>query len=106
MNTESSPIKLDFGRRFQSHLKHLKLKGLQPKAIDKYARGIRRMGDYIDYQIDNLSPAQLNKRDQRPFSKSANLPCPGIASAAPSSSLGRPRGLASRLSPSIRSIFA
>ena len=25
-----------------SHLKHLKLKGLQPKAIDAYSRAIRR----------------------------------------------------------------
>src|SRR5213593_2067419 len=49
----------DFDQRYQSHLKHLKLKGLQPKTIDAYARGIRRMGDYFDHQIDNLSEAQL-----------------------------------------------
>ena len=29
-----------FERQYQSHLKHLKLKGLQPKTIDAYARGI------------------------------------------------------------------
>jgi integrase/recombinase XerD len=49
----------DFDQRYQSHLKHLKLKGLQPKTIDAYARAIRRMGGYFDHQIDNLSPAQL-----------------------------------------------
>ena len=48
-----------FGSTYRSHLKHLKLKGLQPKTIDAYARTIRRMGDYFDHQIDNLSPAQL-----------------------------------------------
>jgi site-specific recombinase XerD len=40
-------------------LQHLKLKGLQPKTIDAYARTIRRMGDYFDHQIDSLSAAQL-----------------------------------------------
>ena len=48
-----------FDQRYQSHLKHLKLQGLQPKTIDAYARGIRRMGDYFDHQIDHLSEAQL-----------------------------------------------
>ena len=53
----SSPA--DFDQRYQSHLKHLKLKGLQPKTIDAYARAIRRMGDYFDHQIDDLSSTQL-----------------------------------------------
>jgi len=52
-------ITTDFDQRYQTHLKHLKLKGLQPKTIDAYSRAIRRMGDYFDYAIDNLSPAQL-----------------------------------------------
>lgn len=55
----NSSKKAHFERQYQTHLKHLKLKGLQPKTIDAYARGIRRMGDYFDFQIDNLSPAQL-----------------------------------------------
>jgi hypothetical protein len=54
-----SSIPSDFDQRYQSHLKHLKLKGLQPKTIDAYARAIRRMGDYFDHQIDNLSSSQL-----------------------------------------------
>ena len=49
----------DFDQRYQTHLKHLKLKGLQPKTIDAYSRAIRRMGDYFDHRIDNLSPDQL-----------------------------------------------
>ncbi|HSP62238.1 MAG TPA: site-specific integrase [Pyrinomonadaceae bacterium] len=49
----------DFERNYQSHLKHLKLKGLQPKTIEAYSRAIRRVGDRFDKQIDNLSEAQL-----------------------------------------------
>lgn len=49
----------EFDRLYQSHLKHLKLKGLQPKTIDAYARAIRRAGDYFDHQIDALTEAQL-----------------------------------------------
>ena len=33
-----------FNQRYQAHLKHLKLKGLQPKTIDAYSRAIRRIG--------------------------------------------------------------
>jgi integrase/recombinase XerD len=32
-----------FARQYQTHLNHLKLKGLQPKTIDAYARAIRRL---------------------------------------------------------------
>jgi len=48
-----------FERQYQSHLKHLKLKGLQPKTIDAYARGVRRIGKYFAYQVDALSQDQL-----------------------------------------------
>ena len=48
-----------FERNYQTHLKHLKLKGLQPKTIEAYARAIRRIGDYFDHRIDELSEAQL-----------------------------------------------
>ncbi len=49
----------DLDRQYQNHLKHLKLKGPQPKTIDACARAIWRVGDYFDHQIDNLSAAQL-----------------------------------------------
>lgn len=44
-----------FDQRCQSHLKHLKLKGLQPKTVDTDARAIRRIGQYFGHRIDNLS---------------------------------------------------
>ena len=48
-----------FDRQYQTHLKHLKLKGLQPKTIDAYARAIRRIGAYFAHDIDTLSEHQL-----------------------------------------------
>ena len=48
-----------FASRYRTHLQRLKLKDLQPKTIDAYARTIRRMGEYFDHQIDALSSAQL-----------------------------------------------
>src|ERR671919_2777036 len=56
--TSSSEAK--FKRQYQTHLKHLKLKGLQPKTIEAYARAIRRIGAYFDHQIDDLSEQQLS----------------------------------------------
>ena len=55
----TSTHQTEFDQRYQTHLKHLKLKGLQPNTIEAYSRAIRRMGEYFDYQIDALSPAQL-----------------------------------------------
>ena len=49
----------DFDRRYQSHLKHLKLQGLQPKTVEAYSRAIRRIGERFDRQIDDLSETQL-----------------------------------------------
>src|SRR3990167_10878385 len=46
-------------QRYQAHLKHLKLKGLQPKTIDAYSRAIRRIGKRFNQDIDNLSEQQL-----------------------------------------------
>ncbi|MBL0166061.1 MAG: site-specific integrase [Propionivibrio sp.] len=48
-----------FDRQYQTHLKHLKLKGLQPKTIEAYSRTIRRVGDYFDRRIDKLTETQL-----------------------------------------------
>lgn len=42
---KTASAKADFDQRYQTHLKYLKLKGLQPKTIDAYARTILRMGD-------------------------------------------------------------
>ena len=51
--------KAHFKHNYQQLLKHLKLKGLQPKTVDAYSRTIRRLGDYFDHQIDTLSESQL-----------------------------------------------
>ena len=56
MNTASST---HFDRQYQRHLKHLKLKGLQPKTIEAYARAIRRIGKRFDGRIDQLTEPQL-----------------------------------------------
>jgi integrase/recombinase XerD len=58
MNT-SMPQDPHFNKQYQSHLKFLKLGGLQPKTVDAYARAIRRIGNYFDCRIDNLSSDQL-----------------------------------------------
>jgi site-specific recombinase XerD len=49
----------NFKRDYQTHLKHLKLKGLQPKTIEAYSRAIRRIGTYFNHQINDLSEPQL-----------------------------------------------
>lgn len=55
----TSSSKSNFNRNYQTHLQHLKLKGLQPKTIEAYSRAIRRIGAYFDYQINDLSEQQL-----------------------------------------------
>jgi len=51
--------KTTFDQQYQQHLQHLKLKGLQPKTIDAYARAIRRIGGRFDHEIIELSEQQL-----------------------------------------------
>jgi Phage integrase, N-terminal SAM-like domain len=48
-----------FEKNYQLHLKHLKLKGLQPKTIEAYSRAIRRIGQRFAHRIDTLTRAQL-----------------------------------------------
>jgi integrase/recombinase XerD len=55
----TKPSTADFERQYQTHLKHLKLKGLQPNTIDAYSRAIRRIGEYFDHRIDALTETQL-----------------------------------------------
>jgi len=50
---------VQFNQYYEQHLKHLALKGLQPKTIDAYSRAIRRIGDYFDFEITDLSSDQL-----------------------------------------------
>lgn len=48
-----------FDQDYQAHLKHLKLKGMQPKTIDAYSRAIRRLGKRFDHDINALTEQQL-----------------------------------------------
>jgi len=48
-----------FQQDYEQHLQHLKLKGLQPKTIDAYARSVRYIGKYFNDNIRNLSEQQL-----------------------------------------------
>lgn len=54
-----SASEANFKQQYQTHLQHLKLKGLQPKTIEAYARAMRRIGAYFDYRVEALSEAQL-----------------------------------------------
>lgn len=48
-----------FNTYYDLHCKHLKLNGLRPKTIEAYARGIRRIGEYFDQRLDDLSHDEL-----------------------------------------------
>jgi len=56
MKTSNSP---EFNYYYDLHCKHLKLKGLQPKTIDAYTRGLRRIGTYFKGNLDTLTQDQL-----------------------------------------------
>jgi integrase/recombinase XerD len=51
--------KTTFKQDYDRQLQHLKLKGLQPKTIEAYSRAIRRIGEYFQYQITDLTEQQL-----------------------------------------------
>ncbi len=51
----------DFEQNYQTHLKRLKLNGMQPKTIEAYSHGVRRAGKYFDYQINALTESQLTE---------------------------------------------
>jgi integrase len=57
----SDTQRAEFDQRYASHLRHLKLKGLQPKTIEAYSRAIRRLGAYFDHRIDDLGGEQLSR---------------------------------------------
>ncbi|HIO91238.1 MAG TPA: hypothetical protein EYG68_00145 [Leucothrix mucor] len=48
-----------FNRLYNKHVQYLNLQGLRVKTIDAYSRAIRRIGDYFDYVIDDLTEDQL-----------------------------------------------
>ncbi len=56
---KTSTKHLQFSTYYEQHCKHLKLKGLQPNTIDSYSRAIRRIGEYFNGNLDNLTEVQL-----------------------------------------------
>ncbi len=52
-------IETKYNHYYSQLCKHLKLKGLQPKTIDAYSHGVRRIAHYFNYHIDDLTPDQL-----------------------------------------------
>ncbi len=58
MNT-NMPNDPQFKKYYGKHQKCLKLAGLQPKTVEAYSRAIRRIGNYFDSGIDNLTTDQL-----------------------------------------------
>jgi len=55
----SMPTDSKFEKYYRKHLKCLRLNGLRPKTIEAYCRAIRRIGNYFDCRIYNLSSDQL-----------------------------------------------
>ena len=53
------PKNPQFNKYYRKHQKCLKLGGLQPETIEAYSRAIRRIGNYFDCRIDNLTSDQL-----------------------------------------------
>ncbi len=48
-----------FNKYYQKHVKCLKLNGLRPKTIEAYSRAIRRVANYFDGMIYDLTSDQL-----------------------------------------------
>ena len=55
----STSCQEQFQRQHPAHLKHLRLKGLQPKTIEAYSRAVRRLGGAFDGCIADLCEDQL-----------------------------------------------
>ncbi len=58
MNTRM-PSDPQFNKNYQKLMKCLRLAGLRPKTIDAYSRAIRRIGNYFDCRIEQLTSDQL-----------------------------------------------
>ena len=63
MNIET-PNDPQFNSYYAKHCKYLRLKGLQPKTVDAYSRAIRRIGNYFNSKLDDLTLDQFNGNDE------------------------------------------
>lgn len=55
----TTSLETRFNQDYQKLLQHLTLKGLQPSTIDAYSRAIRRVCNYFNYHIYDLTEQQL-----------------------------------------------
>jgi integrase/recombinase XerD len=55
----TTSIETTFNQDYQIFEKHLKLKGLQASTIDGYLRGLRRVSQYFDFHIYDLTEKQM-----------------------------------------------
>lgn len=55
----TTSLETRFNQDYQKLLQHLTLKGLQPSTIDAYSRAIRRIGNYFNYHVYDLTEQQL-----------------------------------------------
>lgn len=55
----TSSIESKYNKYYTLHCQYLKLQGFQPKTIEAYSRGIRRIADHFNGDLDNLSHDQL-----------------------------------------------
>ncbi len=53
------PTSPKFNSYYQKHQKLLRLRGMQPKTIDAYSRAIKRIGNFFNGRIDDLTPDEL-----------------------------------------------
>ncbi len=55
----SIPNDPQFNEYYRKHQQCLKLAGLQPKTVEAYSRAIKRISNYFDCRIENLTSDQL-----------------------------------------------
>lgn len=55
------PFPPEFQQNYETHLKRLTLNGMRPKTIEAYTHALRRAGSYFNFQINDLTEAQLTE---------------------------------------------
>ena len=55
------PFPPEFQQNYDIHRKRLTLNGMRPKTIEAYTHALRRAGSYFNFQINDLTEAQLTE---------------------------------------------
>lgn len=55
------PFPPEFQQNYDIHLKRLTLNGMRPKTIEAYTHALRRVASYFNFQINDLTEAQLTE---------------------------------------------